>query len=187
MYYLPPGTGGDQFIRGPAFQPGYVKANGVTFPADALNYDILNQEILLQYPAPGGARQVIALSQAWIGEFSIANRVFILSTFNEQTRRIYQVLGPADLHFLIHWKKSLKLDMAYGAESYTFSPPDREIWLFNNGEYQKTDNNKAFAAAFDPHHQPLVRKYLKQNRIKINKADDPILAELLLWCSKSFK
>jgi hypothetical protein len=187
MYYLPPGTGGDQFINGPAFRPGSVVVNGITFPAEALNYDILNQEVLLQYPDPGGARQVIALSQAWIAEFSIENRTFRITALNDQPRMIFQVVGKDDLQFLIHWEKTLKLDMAYGSESYTFGPPERSIRLLRNGKYLETENNKAFSRAFNPAQQSLVRKHLKQNRIKIKKAADPVLAELLEWCSRSLK
>ena len=186
-FFLPAGTEGNQYFSDEQFTPGTVMIKGITFKTEELNYDILNQEILLQYSNETGALNLIALSQSWVGSFQLHDRYFEFLTIPEKPKRIYQVIRTGELGVLFYWYKKLKLDMTYGSDKYEFSLPSRDSYIQIEDECFEFRNNKTFAAAFEADSRDEIRKYIKSNHIRIQKASDRSLAELLKFCETLIK
>lgn len=181
-FHLPPGTEGHQFFRSPEFTAGVVYIGETAYPAERLNYDVYHQDILLKYGNDAGAEGIISLSKEIIGGFCLGESVFRLDSMPGAERTIFQVIEGGGLVILMRWKKTFRLDMAYGSDHYVFSPAERESYLLRAESYHPYGNRKTFLAAFDPDHQPEIRKYLKSNRINLKKATDRSLTDLLTYC-----
>jgi hypothetical protein len=96
IYFLPPGTGGHQFLAQPEFTEGEVIIKQIRFSRVSLNYDIYNQQLLLEYPDETGANGIIEVSKAWLDGFHLAGMDFIMHDFGDKPR-FYQVLGKVKM------------------------------------------------------------------------------------------
>src|SRR5512145_1757956 len=72
-YFLPSGTGGHQYLFSPDYFVGSVTIKGQTFEGITLNYDICNQQLLLQYAIEAGSLRIIEVSKAWLESFTLGN------------------------------------------------------------------------------------------------------------------
>lgn len=177
-YFMPSGTGGNQFLLSADYLTGEVTIRGKTFEGISLNYDIYNQQLLLQYVNETGAFNTIGISKAWLEKFRIGNMEFrCLSLDNEPT--FYQVLGDGPFFIMVHWRKDLKLDATFGAKNFTFTPPIKEQYVLISDQLKPFRNKRSLVSLFDPEHKPEINNYIQLNRIKIKKASDKIMTELI--------
>jgi hypothetical protein len=181
-FYLPSETSGNQYFAGPAYLNGTVTVKGKNFSTPGLNYDILNQEIVMKYESEAGAAYLLQLSKAWISAFSMDRYRFELLTLPGMPQQICQVLDGGGLRILLHWSKTLDLDITHGSRKYVFSAPKKESYLMKGGRYQAFKNNRSFLALFDSEDQPAIRKYMKTNKLNVRKSGDDDLSGLLNYC-----
>jgi hypothetical protein len=176
-YFLPSGTGGHQFLFSPDYIMGSITIKGKTFNDISLNYDIFNQQLLLQYTSETGAVSIIEVSVAWLESFYLGDiRFEYLAPDN--TPRICQVIGEGPCRVLYHWKKELKLDTGTNPVSYTFSLPRRDSFVSGEGAVKPYRGQGSFIALFPPEHKTVIKNYLRENKIKVNKASDQVMARL---------
>ena len=106
LYFFPPSnTGGNQYFSGPRFETGSATIRSVTYNGLALNYDIYNQKLILEYKNNLGATSLIIISDAWLETFSFKGLNFELISSQDTLKRIYQVLGTGPDRILYYWKK----------------------------------------------------------------------------------
>jgi hypothetical protein len=177
-YFLPSGTGGNQFLASSAFVEGDMVIRGKGVKGVLLNYDIYNQKLLLQYADETGAFQIIEVSEAWLEHFSLGDMNFIYLAGNEQDR-IYQALGDGPYRVLYYWRKSLKLSNSMGDGNYTFSPPVKTRYVLVNGELHPFRSKGSLIRIFDPAHKPAIKRYFHENGINPKKASDQAMTELI--------
>ena len=177
-YFLPSGTGGNQFLASSAFVEGDIVIRGKEVQDVFLNYDIYNQKLLLQYSDETGAFQIIEISEAWLERFSLGEMNFIYLAGNEQ-HRIYQVLGDGPYHILYSWRKSLKLSNSMGDGNYTFSPAVKTRYVFVDGELHPFRSKGSLIKVFDPAHKPAIKNYFHEKGINPKKASDQAMTELI--------
>jgi hypothetical protein len=177
-YFLPPGTKGHQYLLSPDYFTGTVTLKGKCFWDVALNYDILNQQLLLQYEVEPGAWNIIEVSKAWLSGFSLGNRNFELLDL-QQAPCFYQVLGEGPVRILYYWRKNLKLEVAIGSSDYIFSPPIRDSYVLINGQLRQYRSKRSLISIFGPDHRQEIKNYLRRNKIKVNKSSDQKMAELI--------
>jgi hypothetical protein len=182
-YFLPPNTGGSQYLNDSQFEIGSVTIRGITFNNLALNYDILNQELILKYKTSLSGTSVIIISEAWLESFSLRDTNFELITSQDTLKRIYQVLGTGPDRILYHFAKDLELDNVQGSRKYSFTPAIKEMYLYRDGNIFKYRNNKIFYSLFDSSKRPALKEYLKKNKINVKKVSDKTMHELISWCN----
>ena len=147
-----------------------------------LNYDIFNQKLLLQYADETGAIQIIEVSEAWLESFSLGPVNFKYITHKNESR-IYQVLGDGPLHILYYWRKNLKLSNSAVAADYTFSLPIRTTFVMIEGEPIPYGSKGSFIKLFDPVHKDEIKDYIHVNGIKLKKAPDQVMTDLIHFIS----
>ncbi len=184
VFYVPSGTDGHQFLSTRDFLFGSIVIKGVTFDSELINYDIYNQEILLEYTSASGGENIIALSKSWLESFDIGDKHFELISFDGKEHAIYQVLQSGNIRLLIRWKKSLDLEMGYGSRNYTFSKASKDLFIDFNEQLVQVKNNKEFTWIFGPQLQADIRKYMKQNHLNIRKSTDTAISDLLRYCNE---
>ena len=177
-YFLPPGTGGNQFIFSPDFFTGDITIKGERFEGITLNYDIYNQQLLLKFADETGAFDIIEISKAWLESFRVGNMDFKYLSLAD-VPRFYQVLGNGPVFILYYWQKGLKLDVSYEASNHTFTPPQKTRYVLKDNKLQPFSNKRSLIAVFDPGLKPEIKDYIHRNKIKLNKASDGTMTELI--------
>jgi hypothetical protein len=182
FYQIPPGSSGNPFLSGPLFRKGWITIADRQYQHLDLNYDIINQVLLLKYIDPAGYTMVIEVSESWLTTFGIGTSEFELVRQNEKPS-IYQVIQSNNVTVRYHWQKELKLENVMNSASYAFSEPRKTSYLVLHGKEYEYKKNRDFVMAFDPAMQPSVSKYLKNNKIKVNRASDPSIQALVNFCN----
>ena len=177
-YFLPPGTGGNQFLFSPDYFVGQVTVKGKSFDGITLNYDIYNQQLLFQYADATGAFNIIEISKAWVEGFRLGDKDFQYLTFGDGAR-FYQVLGDGPLFILYYWRKKLELDASHGATYFTFSPSLKNQYVLSGDRLRPFRNKRSLISQFDAGHKQEIRNYLYRNRIKLKKASDQAMTDLI--------
>jgi hypothetical protein len=178
-YFIPFTTGGHQFFSEPQFVTGTVTIRGVTYTDLFLNYDIYNQQLVLQYVNAIGARNQIILSEAWLESFRLDKTNFELIRTQDSLKQIFQVIGQGKYSILYKWKKELVMDGFVGATNHTFTKPRREMYLFSDDQIFRYDNNKTFYSLFLPGKKERIIEYLRTNRINVKKSVDSNMNKLV--------
>lgn len=188
-YYLPPETKGHQFLTEKAFSQGWLKIRGNVYDDQYLNYDLFNQQLIMQYQSQNGISRQIVVSDAWLEEFGFDEKYFVAN--GHPGGMIFQVIGKMPCRIFYHWTKTLDLSKEYGARNYVFSKPKKEMFLALNDTLLRFSRNRSFISvfrsAFTDAEANIVMNYLKRKRINIKKADDQTMEELLAFCADFIK
>jgi hypothetical protein len=176
----------NQYLVCSQFEPGSVTLRGVTYTDLLLNYDIYNQQLLLEYTGNPGFTYAIILSDAWLETFSIKDKKFRILPVPDEENRIYQEIGSDQTRILYFWKKYLQFDNTGGnskKSKRTFSNPTREMNLLLDGKIVKYWNNRSFVNLFNPEKNKEIREYINSRRINVKKASDEIVEQLIIFCN----
>jgi hypothetical protein len=179
-YFLPSGTRGYQYLLSPDYVRGSVTLRGKNYTDVALNYDIFNQQLLLKYEDEKGSVNIIEVSKAWLTDFSLGNMNFELRR-PEHPSRLYQVLGEGPVRILYYWWKNLGLDAAIGSSGYAFTRAVRDAYVLMDGKLRPFSTNKSLVGLFAPKHRQEIKSYLRKNKVKVKKASDQVMAEMITF------
>lgn len=182
-FFLPSNTEGNQYFADLQFETGSATIRGVTYTGLLLNYDIYNQQLILNYETIIGAHNLITLSDAWLEKFSLRGYDFELISTQDSLKKIFQVLGTGQNRILYYWTKDLSLDSFHGAKNHTFSSAEREMNILTGTHIIKYLNNKSFYSAFEPGKRTTIKEYLKKNHVRVKKALDPAMTEVINYCN----
>ena len=183
VYTPPPGTTRNQYLVSPFYTPGSVKLKGKVFRNILLNYDIFNQQLLLQYANDDGPLNIIEISKAWLNGFSLGNRNFELLK-PDQEQRFYQVLGEGPVRILYFWRKTLNLNNAIGTYNFVFSNAIRDSYVLLDGQLKPFNSNRSLVKLFEQGKRPEIKSYLHKNRVKVKKASDQEMTEMVNFIGK---
>jgi hypothetical protein len=182
-FFLPSNTDGNQYFASPLFETGSATVRGVTYAGILINYDVYNQQLILNYENNIGAHNLITLSDAWLENFSFRGFDFELIAFQDSLKKIYQVMGDGQSRILYYWTKDLVLDSFHGAKNHTFSRPKREMNILTGTQIIKYLNNKSFCSAFESGKRTEIKEYLQRNHVKVKKALDPAMTDVINYCN----
>jgi hypothetical protein len=183
IFYPPSGTEGDQFISGKQFMTGSLTIKGKSYRGLSLNYDIYNQDVIYKYTIESGAVRQIIIPEALLDSFTLEHRRFQILPGIEGNKTIYQVIGEGSFRIFCFWHKRLELNRFHGASNRVFTKPLKEIYLAYNDTLKVFRNNRTFISLFPPEKREQLRKFLRENRIKISKANDESLTKVMQYCN----
>ena len=158
------------FLNSHDFEKGNVIINGVLYEDLLLNLDIYNQELVLRFTTLQGSVQQISMSDAWITNFSIGKDNFEYRTMEDGSKRIFQIFGSGNIKIIYSWEKTLRLNSSSG--KHYFSKPAKKSFLLIDREICAFKNNRSFIKCFDENYRFLIRKYLKESKIKVSRLND---------------
>jgi hypothetical protein len=133
IYQIPPGSSGNPFLYGPEFQKGWITIGGRQYQNLNLNFDVVNQVLLLKYIDQAGYTMVIEESESWLTSFGIGPSEFEFIRENNLPQ-IYQVFRGENMKIRYHWQKELKLENVMTTAAYAFSPPKKTSFLVIRGK-----------------------------------------------------
>ena len=183
-YFVPKSVAGNQFLFSTTFSVEQIRIKGKLYSNCLLNYDIFNQILLLNFKDNTGADRIIEVSKAWLESFTLSGAYFEPVIQDDGEVIFYQVIGNGPTRVLYYYRKEFKLDKSYNPARYAFSPPIRESFVSRNGRLVRYRSNKSFVSIFDPANQEEIKKYLHINKVKVKKASDITMNEVLSFCNE---
>ena len=175
-YSVPSSTKGHQFLLSPDFISGSVTLKGKCYTDIDLNYDIVNQQLLLQYVDEKGVRKIIEVSKAWLTSFTRRNKNFEFLNL-EGGPRFYQVLGEGPVRILYYWRKNLNVNDVVGSSNFVFTDPVRDSYLLKDGRLKQYSTKRSLIRLFDPGQRPAIKSHLHKNKFRLKKASDQEISE----------
>lgn len=168
-FFAAANTQGSQFLDGPNFKKGSVQFRGEKFNNLLLNYDVHNQQVVLRFKTRMKNTREIVLSNVWLKYFNLGEQHFEILKFPGIKSRIYQVIGNGHYEILYTWRKDYNLSNTFGATNFAFSKPVRDTYLKVGKKLIHYKNNKSFVALFGPENKSSLNKFLRKNKIKLNR------------------
>jgi hypothetical protein len=180
IYKPPPGSRGHQYFLSPAYSTGSVTLKGKCYQDISLNYDLLNQQLLLHYTDETGAMNILEVSKAWLKSFSLGDKNFEFLNL-EQEPRFFQTLGEGTARILYYWRKTLNVEGSIGSFYLTFSAPERNSYVLMGGQLKPFSTKRSLIKLFDPGHRSEIKSYLRKNKVKVKKASDQVMAKMITF------
>ncbi|MDY6800535.1 MAG: hypothetical protein SVU94_04840 [Bacteroidota bacterium] len=183
-YIPPPSVKGSQYLSQHDFMPGEVIIHNKTYINHLLNYDIFNQEILLQFETDYKTA-TIQLNKEKVDAFTLNSRKFkLIKNTENNTYEIYQFFGQGKYVVLYFWEKNLELINKSGDSYWSFSKPQKTMYLQINNQKHKFRNNRTFISHFNKSQKQAIKNFLKQNGLKIKKISDSELNQIIHFCNQ---
>ena len=186
IFFLSVNTIGNQYFSDPRFEKGSVTIRGVTYNDLDLNYDIYNQQLILQYKDNLGAAILIIISDAWLESFRFRDLNFEIITSQDSSKRIFQVLGKGPNRIFYHWGKELDLESFQGSQNHMFSAAKKEMNVNTGNQIRRYRNNKTFYSLFESDKRIAIKGYLRKNKIHVKKATDLVMTGLINYCKSLY-
>jgi hypothetical protein len=185
-YKIPGNAKGSPFFWD-GFKKGSITIMDKTYHDLDLNFDAYNQVLLLKYVSHEGVANIIEVSGSWLRKFTVGTAEFEIVQHTEGRPVLCQLIASDSVGIRYFWKKELKLDNVFGTPVYVFSRPIREQFLLVNHKNLYYKRNKEFIKAFDLSIQMKIGNYIKINKIKVAKASDAVMTELVAFCNTQIK
>lgn len=182
-FFPEPGTEGTQFLYTDFDANGIVTLRGISYRDVTINYDVYNQQLVLKYVNAIGSGSEIEISEAWLESFELHGSHFEILSTVDTTKRIYQVIGNGKAKIAYYRLKELPLDTRTSSRNRYFTDPIIVRYVMIGDKMDKFKNNRSFVDIFNPSLQDLIKKYLKRNKIKVKKANDPEVTGLINYCN----
>jgi hypothetical protein len=183
LYRPPPGTTGNQYLVSQLFFPGSVTLQGKTYRDLVLNYDVFNQQLLLQYADEHDPLNVIELSKSWLTHFTLDSLHFEYLRL-DQGPQFYQVLGSGAVRVLYFWRKSMNLNDRIGTTNYVFSKPVRDAYILKDGKLRYFNSRSSLVRIFDKAQRAGIKNYLRKNKVRVNSASDKVMTDMINFIGK---
>jgi hypothetical protein len=177
-YSPPPASKGHPFLTSRTYTSGTVTLKDHCYCNAFLNYDLLNQQLLLKYKDETGTLVIIEVSKAWLTKFTLGDQTFEYLDIKNNPQ-FYQVLGDGKMKILYYWRKSLDVDLAIGSYYLLFSSPIRESFLLMNGQMQPFHSKQGLLRLLEPQKRDEVKRFMRKNKVRLNKATDKEITDLI--------
>ncbi|MEZ5069586.1 MAG: hypothetical protein R2751_01115 [Bacteroidales bacterium] len=158
------------FYRTGEYLPGTVVLSGVTYRAIPLNYDLYQQELVLQYVSYSGRPRPLVLPRSLVDGFE-TNGVQFRRFDVPGTGPVYlEVIRDEDPGCYLHWEKELFQNAEATGTTYRYGDAKRKVVLVRGGHPVAVGSRKAFVKEWPPERQKAIRSYLRQNGIRFRNA-----------------
>ena len=184
QYFLLYSNTSDPFLNGELARPGRLVLNGVEYEGLPINYDLYQQAVILQYLSHTGEIRYLVLNREAVDEFTLDGKIFRKATLPGESEKYVQVIGYGDMRFIISWKKNMNYAVSMGATPYNYTKASRRIYLEDDRGVYPAGSKSAFLEAFDESLRTPVKQYLRRERIRIKRATDYQLLQLLEFCQQ---
>lgn len=183
-YFPSAGVKGHQYYDNRNYSEGCISIRGTKYENVLLNYDILNQEVILKYTDPQGSNRLLTVSKAWLEEFRVSREHFSLIDTPKGEKLIVQTLNQGKIQLHKHWTKKLIAVISFVEEHYVFDERKSTLFVSYKNNLQEFKSTKDILALLDDEAQQKVKIYLKENKIKARAHSLDQLIGLLNYCNQ---
>jgi hypothetical protein len=185
-YYFPyrQAEGNPFFL--PEASSAVIRIHDKEFSGQLLRYDIYNQQLILDFKDLYGATNSLVLRDEWVKGFAFEGREFVRMHGPQGKAGYFQLVSDGYLSCVYRWSKDQVLNLASGMQSYYFTEPVKECYLVVDGKFYPYRGNRGFLKAIDPTRQKTVKQFIKEARLKVNKAPDSQMRHLVEYCNSLY-
>jgi hypothetical protein len=174
---------GHPFLFENRFYQGTLIFRGNEYKGIEMKYDIYDQQLLI-YVTQNYSNAWIIPPNAFISAFSFDGKAFVKYTLKGEPKFYQVVFDSEKLKCLYYWLKS-RYDSDHERKfySYGFTESARKSYLLLNDILLEYKNNSSFVRLFPQEIKYQIERYIKSNRIKVNKCDDSVVQKLIIYCN----
>ena len=176
---------GDPFFFSES-QPAVILIHDKEFEGQQLRYDLFNQKLILDFENIYGASSSLVLRSEWVKSFAFEQLNFVRMKGPEGEPEFFQLVTDGHIRCVYKWSKDQLLNLNSGVQNYYFSDPSKLSYLLIDGQFYPYRSNKAFLKAFDPEIQKSIKQFIKQAKLKVNKAPDSQIRHLVEYCNSLY-
>lgn len=177
---------GHPFFMDDQFKQGKVIVNGILYDNILIKFDIVNQEVVLQFSYIYGGNDQIVLDSENVSEFELDGKSFRKYKLPGKGNTFLQVVVEDKITCLYSWRKLL-LSQRYSLEDpYMYSDQKSKSYLLINRQLIEYRGKKSFINIFPGELQQDIKRFLKTKNIKLNSASDNTVRQLINYCSQIY-
>jgi len=177
---------GHPFFMDDQFKKGKVVVNGIPYNNVLLKFDIVNQEIVLQFSYIYGGNDQIVLNRENVSEFELDGKLFRKYLLPGKGNTFLQVVIEGKITCLYSWQKQL-ISQRYSLENpYVYSDQASKSFLLINKQFTEYRGKKSFIKIFPREIHQDIKGFFKTNNIKLSSASDNTIRQLINYCSQIF-
>jgi hypothetical protein len=168
------------------WQKGSLVYNGTAYSADVLKYDIETDNLIYLLVANNSAVNVIALDENAITEFNLSNKTyrFFRNIKSERGKSIkagyYEVVYDGKLKFLIRREKKQIISNNY----IKYDNASINMYLLQDDQLTLIHNMSQLMNQLLEPYQEAVRRYKKENHLRISKSNYLAASKVLQFYEK---
>lgn len=166
----------------PDGQRALLQIKGKEFPNQKVNYDVYNQQLVLEYTDSYGGFNNLVLRIEWVDFVDFGAKLFKKMKGPEGADTYLQRIYEGRLSCYYQWHKLYQLNLTSGQQSYYFTDPERSAYLLQDGVFMPYRNNRTFLKAFDKTRRKMIKQHLNQNKLKVNRVSDTQMAKIIQYC-----
>jgi hypothetical protein len=163
--------------------PAFITIRGKEFRDQRLKYDIFNQQLVLDYKDLYGSINSLVLRSEWVESFGFGTRFFRKMSGPAGGKGYYQVIHEGVISCYYRWSKQYLLNLNSGVQNYYFTEPLKAAFLEVDGQFTPIRNNRTFLRTFGEADRKSIKHFLRQSKIRVNRADDPGMRHLMEYCN----
>jgi len=183
---LHPIASGNPFYVSSVFVEGQLNLKGRSFQNVLLKYDIEQQKLILKHFVGPAKFELIALNNNYIKSFSLHDRYFVnieSIVKNNETKGFYELIYQGDFLFVREYKKVFVSTFSDKYPYGKYSDTKTTNFLFLKGEKFKIAKKKDLYNLY-PQHKVLIKKFMKEHKIKLRKSNNKKLNILMQYCDE---
>ena len=184
QYDLPYSSLSHPFLGSDQFRPGNIRLNAEDYTGIPINYNIHDQQVVLQYLSPTGLTRKLVLNRELIENFQLDGKMFLKMSFPETGTRFFQVVRTGEMACYLYWEKKLHKTSTSFDTPYSYSKQTREVYLYMAGKLNLITNRSSFTALFDQAHRKEIEQYLRKDKINFRKISEEGLSTLFDYCAR---
>jgi len=163
-----------------------IRIHGKEFADQQLRYDVFNQKLILDFQDIYGASSSLVMRSEWVESFAFGEQEFVRMNGPDGEPEFFQLVTNGQISCIYRWSKDQLLNLTSGVQSYYFTEPIKESYLVIEGKFYSYRSNRAFLKVFDPELQKIIKQFMKQAKVKVNKAPDSQVRHLVEYCNSLY-
>lgn len=180
---LPYSSDSHPYFNTESYRSGSLLLNGEAYNSVLINYDIYDQQVILQVPGwISGLNNKVVLNRELIDCFTIDGRTFRLMSFPETGSSFFQVMSSGEISFYLLWTKKLYRSSSSINARLKYLKQSRRIYLQKDDQLFHVKNKSSFISIFDEAYQKEIKGFLRREKIRFRNASDEKLGDLMNFC-----
>jgi len=177
---------GHPFFLNSEWIKGSITVNGKKHDGLFIKYNINTDELIIRAERKRGGTPVITLNNEFIDNFYLGDRYFVNSMNFEvkgiQTDFVEQ-LYFGSFAFYVSYSKLFNNDYNNKTPYGSYAKTTASYYLMQNDVITNIASKKALFNYFEPYKKD-IKKFMKRNKIKYNKASSSQLYDLMQYCDQ---
>ncbi len=170
---------GHPYFGDTRLQQGSIILSGRIYEGLKMNYDLVSQDLELEYSGSSGMTNRIIVVNDFVEEFTLGSYQFRKMAVGDSVERYYQVVSAPGFTCYIYWYKKL-IPLADNINYLNeCTDADRIFWLDREGRIDGFHNRKGYLSVFPDASRKAIRKMMSRLQFRMNRATPEELVRML--------